>query len=141
MMEYDTAGDPVSGLKWTKRSTRKIAHQLGEFGINIGERTVSRLLKSMNYSLRKNRKNIESGGKSTVNPKLRDKQFRRIERQRRNFARSKNPCISVDTKKKELIGHFKNGGSKWNNEDILVYDHDFPSYADGNAIPYGIYVF
>jgi hypothetical protein len=138
-MKYDTAGDPISGLKWTRKTTRKIAKELKVLHIDVSEKTVARLLKGMGYSLRVNQKAIESGGKKTVDPKDRNKQFEYIEKQRKWYAKTGNPVISVDTKKKELIGNFKNGGRSWEKKPIPVNDHDFPSDAIGKAIPYGIY--
>lgn len=93
----------------------------------------------MGYSLRVNRKSIESRGKNPVDPKDRNKQFEHIEKQRKRYAKSGNPVISVDTKKKELIGNFKNQGRSWEKSPVPVNDHDFPSDAIGKAIPYGIY--
>ena len=133
-MRHDTAGDPVTGVKWSRRTTRKIAGELTALGISISKNTVGRLLKDMDYALRVNRKQIAS----TTSPD-RNQQFLYIGQQRENFARQGQPVISVDTKKKELIGAFKNSGAKWDREPVLVNDHDFRSDADGLAIPYGIY--
>lgn len=138
-MKYDTAGDPISGLKWTRKTTRKIANELKAININVSDKTVAKILKEMGYSLRVNQKSIESGGKNPVDPKDRNKQFEYIEKQRKQYAKSGNPVISVDTKKKELIGNFKNQGRSWEKSPIPVNDHDFPSDALGKAIPYGIY--
>jgi len=138
-MKYDTAGDPISGLKWTRKTTRKIAKELKAININVSEKTVARILKEMGYSLRVNQKSIESGGKNPIDPKDRNKQFEHIEIQCKRYAKNGNPVISVDTKKKELIGNFKNQGRCWEKSPIPVYDHDFPSDALGKAIPYGIY--
>lgn len=138
-MKYDTAGDPISGLKWTRKTTRKIAKELKAININVSGKTVARILKNMGYSLRVNQKSIESGGKNPVDPKDRNKQFEHIEKQRKRYAKNGNPVISVDTKKKELIGNFKNQGRSWEKSPIPVNDHDFPSDALGKAIPYGIY--
>jgi hypothetical protein len=138
-MKYDTAGDPISGLKWTRKTTRKIAKELKAININVSGKTVARILKNMGYSLRVNQKSIESGGKNPVDPKDRNKQFEQIKKQRKRYAKNGNPVISVDTKKKELIGNFKNQGRSWEKSPIPVNDHDFPSDALGKAIPYGIY--
>jgi hypothetical protein len=139
LMKYDTAGDPISGLKWTRKTTRKIAKELKAININVSDKTVAKILKEMGYSLRVNQKSIESGGKNPVDPKDRNKQFEHIEKQRKRYAKKGNPVISVDTKKKELIGNFKNQGRSWEKSPIPVNDHDFPSDALGKAIPYGIY--
>jgi len=133
-MRHDTAGDPMTGLKWSRRTTGKIAGELTTSGISISKNTVGRLLKGMDYALRVNRKQIAA----TTNPD-RNQQFLYIGQQRESFARQGQPVISVDTKKKELIGAFKNSGAKWDREPVLVNDHDFRSEADGFAIPYGIY--
>lgn len=138
-MKYDTAGDPISGLKWTRKTTGKIAAELKSVHIDVSPKTVARLLKRMGYSLRINRKSIESGGKAPTDPQDRNRQFEYIEKQRQQYAQTGNPVISVDTKKKELIGNFKNAGRSWEKRPIAVNDHDFPSDAMGKAIPYGIY--
>ena len=133
-MTHETAGDPVSGLKWTRRTTAKIAAELGAFGIDVCARTVARLLKAVGFSLRVNHKKL--AGTSHPN---RDDQFQRITALRERCTAESTPVISVDTKKKELVGAFKNAGAKWDRAPELVKDHDFPSEAEGRAIPYGIY--
>ena len=133
-MKHDVAGDPITGTQWTRRTTRKIAGELTTLGISVSRSTVARLLKQMKYRLRLNRKQIAS----TTNPD-RNQQFLYIGQQRDHFARLGQPIISVDTKKKELVGLFKNPGQKWDQHPVLVRDHDFRSDADGMAIPYGIY--
>jgi len=138
-MKYETAGDPITGLKWTRKKTQKIAVELKTIDINVSPNTVARLLKNMKYSLRVNCKCIECGNKNPPAPADRDHQFKYIEKKRKQYAKTGNPVISVDTKKKELIGNFKNAGSSWGKEAVLVKDHDFPSDANGKAIPYGIY--
>jgi hypothetical protein len=131
-MKYDTAGDPITGLKWTRRTTGKISEELKKQGIQVGRETVARLLKSMNFSLRVNHKKISSAS----NPD-RDEQFEHIASLREEFASSGDPVVSVDSKKKEMIGRFKNRGKTWTREPVLVNDHDFRSTAIGMAIPYG----
>lgn len=133
-MRHDTAGDPITGVKWSRRTTRNIAEQLTALGIAVSKNTVGRLLKKMDFKLRVNRKQIAS----TKNPD-RNQQFLYIGQQRERFANQGLPIISVDTKKREPIGNFKNAGAKWDRESVLVKDHDFLSEADGIAIPYGIY--
>ena len=133
-MTHETAGDPVSGLKWTHRTTVKLAHELRGLGIHVCPQTVARLLKAMGYSLRVNHKKL--AGASHPN---RDQQFRYITELRERCAADSIPVISVDTKKKELVGAFRNPGAKWDRSPELVNDHDFPSDAEGLAIPYGIY--
>ena len=133
-MTHETAGDPVSGLKWTHRTTAKLADELRGLGIHVCPQTVARLLKAMGYSLRVNHKKL--AGASHPN---RDQQFRYITELRERCAADNLPVISVDTKKKELVGAFRNPGAKWDRSPELVNDHDFPSDAEGLAIPYGIY--
>ena len=133
-MKYDTAGDPITGLKWTKRTTRKIAQELRRAGIEVSARTVAHLLKEMGFSLRVNRKSIAS-----ASSKDRNEQFEYIASLREDFARSGDPVVSVDSKKKELIGRFKNAGATWTREPVRVNDHDFRSKAAGIAVPYGVY--
>lgn len=133
-MKHETAGDPMTGLRWTRKTTEKIARELGALGLGVSARTVARLLKQMGYSLRVNHKKIANGS-----PKERDEQFARIAELREGCARHRSPIISVDTKKKELVGCFKNPGVAWNREPVEVNDHDFRSHALGMAIPYGIF--
>ena len=133
-MTHETAGDPVSGLKWTRRTTAKLADELRGLGIHVCPQTVARLLKAMGYSLRVNHKKL--AGASHPN---RDRQFRHITDLRERCAADNSPLISVDTKKKELVGTFRNPGAKWDRSPELVNDHDFRSDADGLAVPYGIY--
>ena len=134
LVENATAGDPVSGMRWTHKSLRKLARALQQQGHRIGAVTVGRLLKAAQFSLRTNRKRLAR----THEPE-RDRQFRRIARLRRCFEKQENPVLSIDTKKKELLGQFKNPGVTWRQEPIDVLDHDFPSAAVGRAIPFGIY--
>lgn len=133
-MKHDTAGDPMGGLKWTQRTTGKIAAELRSLGIEVSPRTVARLLEKMGFSLRVNHKKLCA----TSHPH-RDAQFARIAELRERCAVDNTPVISVDTKKKELVGTFRNPGAKWDREPVLVNDHDFRSNADGIAIPYGVY--
>ena len=133
-MDHETAGDPVRGLKWTRRTTAKVAAELCKLGTGICARTVARLLKKMGFSLRVNHK--KRAGASHPN---RDDQFQHIAELRERCAVDNTPVISVDTKKKELVGAFKNAGAKWDHSPERVNDHDFPSAAEGRAIPYGIY--
>ena len=109
-MEYETAGDPITGLKWTRKITEKVAKELRSSGINITSKTVGRLLRKLNFSLRVNHKKVTN---SNVSPDDRNQQFEIIASLREEFANKGNPIISVDTKKKEKIGNFKNEGSAW----------------------------
>lgn len=133
-MEHDTAGDPITGLRWSRRTAKKIAGELGKIGINVSESTVVRLLKQMGFSLRSNRKSI-----SHANKPERNEQFEYIAHMRESFAQKNHPIISVDTKKKQLVGLFKNPGTTWEKQCVDVNAHDFRSYAKGIAIPYGVY--
>lgn len=139
LLKHETAGDPMGNLKWTRKTTRKIARQLRKVDINIGAKTVGRLLKAMGFSLRVNRKNLESGNRNPPPRKVRNRQFHYIKRKRKDFAFGGKPIISVDTKKKEKVGNFKNPGETWQQEPYSVNDHDFLTDAVGMAISYGIY--
>jgi hypothetical protein len=141
IMKYETAGDPVSGCKWTRKTTGKIARQLKRMGIGVSANTVGRLLKKMDYSLRRNLKSLESGLRNPPTPHRRDQQFRYIRSQIQDYAAHGLPVISVDTKSRELIGMFHQPGRRWCQTPMAVFDHDFPSEAQGVAIPYGIYDF
>lgn len=124
----------MTGLKWSRRTTEKIASELGRIGIQVSPSTVSRALKSMGFSLRSNRKSI-----SDATSPERNEQFEYIEYLRESYAQEGHPIISVDTKKKELVGLFKNPGTTWERQSIPVNDHDFRSQAEGIAVPYGVY--
>ncbi len=136
IMDENTAGDPTSLLRWTHKSTRTIADELSKKGHNVSYATVRRRLHELGYSLQANLKNDEG-----PSPKTRDEQFRYINKQVKKFIRRGDPIISVDTKKKEKVGKFKNPGKTWHPkgqpDEVLVYD--FPSLAEGKAIPYGAY--
>ncbi len=138
-MEYETAGDPISGCKWTRKTTLKIAQQLKRAGIRVSANTVGKLLKQMDFSLRVNLKTLESGLSKPPDPRERNLQFRYIRSQIRRYTTQGMPVISVDTKSRELIGLFHQSGRRWTQFQIKVFDHDFPSDAQGIAIPYGIY--
>jgi hypothetical protein len=138
-MEDDTGGDPVKGCKWTHKTTAKVAEALQPAGIQVSANTVARLLKQMDYSLRVNLKKLESGLSKPPDPVVRNEQFRYIHNQSQGYAAQGLPVISIDTKSRELIGPFHQTGRRWSREPLEVYDHDFPSDADGVAIPYGIY--
>jgi hypothetical protein len=139
-MKYETAGDPMTGLKWTRKATRKIADELKREGLMVSDKWVGCMLKELGYSLQANRKRIALSGNGSLQRRAeRDLQFRHICRLREHFARKQEPTISVDTKKKELIGNFKNPGRVWRDQTCDVADHDFPSYASAKIIPHGIY--
>lgn len=136
LMEPVTRGDPESPLLWTSKSLRKLSDELEAQGYHLSYRVVGELLKAQGYSLQANRKRDE--GKQHPD---RDAQFQYIHEKVKEFQRLHQPVISVDTKKKELVGNFKNAGSEWTFKqqapEVNVYD--FPSLADGKAIPYGVY--
>lgn len=136
IVEETTAGNPMSALRWTNKSTEAIAMELTRRGHPISDRTVARMLAEMGYSLQLNRKQKEG----PQHPD-RDAQFRYINRQEASFRASGDPVISVDTKKKELLGAFKNGGRTWRpkGKPYEVNVHDWPSRGKGKAIPYGVY--
>ncbi len=133
-MKHDVAGAPCTGVKWTRRTTRRIAKELRALGIEVGPQTVARILKILHYSLRVNHKRVSrSSGPD------RNEQFEYISEQQTSFAERDLPIVSIDSKKKEMVGNFKNPGTAWNKKPELVNDHDFPSDAEGKAIPYGVY--
>ena len=138
-MKHETAGDPIRGLKWTRKTTEKIAAHLGKMGISISPNTVGRLLKGMGFSLRVNHKKRPCGSRHPPPREVRDQQFEYIHQMRETFASQGLPVLSVDAKKKEMIGNFKHAGKSWEQAPYLVNDHDFRSDAAGAAVPYGIY--
>jgi hypothetical protein len=129
-----TAGDPMGGTRWTRKTLRLLAKQLKRRGLAVSHETVRRLLIVLTYSLRTNRKRQSK----KLEPN-RDRQMRLIQRTRQRFLKAKWPVISVDTKKKELIGNFKNAGRTWRQEALAVLVTDFLSDAAGKAVPFGIY--
>ena len=139
LLRHETGGDPMRDLKWSRRATRKIARQLRRLKIWVSATTVRRLLRKLGFSLRVNHKRLESGNKNPPPRPVRNRQFAYIHGQRRRFTEKANPIISIDAKKKEWVGKFKNPGVCWEKQPQPVNDHDFPSDAKGRAIPYGIY--
>jgi len=128
------AGDPITGLKWTHKSTRRLSAALLRLGFRASPNTVARLLRDHGFCLRACRKQLAETGHRD-----RDRQFRYLVRLRRLYLTRGWPVISVDTKKKEWVGPFKNSGRCWRRTARKVLAHDFPSWAEGPAIPYGIY--
>jgi hypothetical protein len=124
----------VSGLKWTHRSLRKIRKALRRRGIRLALSTIARLLHAGGFSLKTCRKQ-----QAGIQDPDRGRQFRYIIRMRKLYLGKGLPVISVDTKKKELVGNFKNPGRIWRRRHRQVLDHDYPSWASGRAIPVGIY--
>ena len=137
ILDGNTAGDPMKPLKWTLKSTRPIADELKERGYSVCPMTVCRLLHKLGYSLRANEKTIESG---SDHPDSED-QFLHINKTVEKFLSDGAPVVSVDAKKKERVGVFKNSGSKWEKTDqpTKVNVYDFPSLAIGSSTPYGTY--
>ena len=136
LVEPLTRGDPESPLRWTCKSTRKLAEELQSQGHAVGERTVAMLLHRAGYSLQANRKVREGASHPDRNA-----QFEYINAEVMAFQRRGQPVISVDTKKKELVGDFRNGGREWRpqGEPDEVRVHDFQDPVLGKAIPYGVY--
>jgi hypothetical protein len=136
IMDGSTAGDPMSLLRWTHKSTGTIAEELTRQGHSVSDDTIGRRLAELGYSLQSNFKNNE--GES---PAERDKQFRYINVQVQKFLRAGQPVLSVDAKKKEKVGNFKNPGKTWlpKGEPREVNVYDFPRLAVGKATPYGAY--
>jgi len=136
ILEENTAGDPMSKLKWTNKSTYTISDELKDKNKIASEVTVGRIIKQLGYSLQVNIKSKESGSSEE-----RDSQFRYINEIVKIFAGKNIPVISVDAKKKELVGDFKNNGRKWmkKGKAEIVNVYDFWFLAKGRAIPYGIY--
>ena len=132
-----TRGDPESPLRWTCKSTRQLAAALEEQGHVVGRQKVADLLAELGYSLQANRKTKEG----SANHPDRDQQFNYINEQATAFQNQKQPVISVDTKKKELVGEFKNAGQEWQpkGDPVQVQGHDFPDPQLGKANPYGVY--
>ncbi|MFN8176358.1 MAG: ISAzo13 family transposase [bacterium] len=131
-----TRGDPMSPLRWTCKSRAKLAAAMTEAGWVVSSTTVGRLLNSFGYSLQSVQKSREG-----MSHPDRNAQFEQINATADDYLRRAQPVISVDTKKKELVGNFKNEGKEWQPkgapEEVLV--HDFPQDASGKAIPYGVY--
>ncbi len=136
LIEPTVSGDPDSPVRWTSKSVRHLATELQAMGHAVSYRLVADLLHAAGYSLQGNRKTREG----PQHPD-RDAQFHYLSEHVRRFQRQHRPAISVDTKKKELVGDFKNGGREWRakGHPTLVRVHDFLSAATGKAIPYGVY--
>jgi transposase len=136
IVEETTADDPMSLLRWTSKSLRTIAEELARRGHRIDTVTVGRCLRDLGYSLQANIKTKEGPQHAA-----RDEQFRYINRLVKNYIRAGDPVISVDTKKKELVGEFRNAGRTWRprGQPVEVNVHDFPHLGRGKAVPYGAY--
>jgi hypothetical protein len=134
LLKDETAGDPLGEKKWMRSTLRRLSAQLKAEGHDVSYSTVRRLLKGMKYSLKCNKRK-QAGPKTPE----RDQQFRHIAAQKERFTAAGLPIISVDTKKKELIGNFKNNGRIWCQEAPEVSDHGFASEGECVATPYGVY--
>src|SRR6266700_2981549 len=136
IMDETTAGDPMSLLRWTSKSTERIAEELTRRGHPISADTVGRRLRELEYSLQANLKTKEGSA-----PPGRDEQFRYINAQVKRFLKRGEPILSIDAKKKERVGAFKNAGRTWRpkGQPYHVNVYDYPSLAVGTAIPYGAY--
>lgn len=136
LLDPVTRGDPMSPLRWTCKSTPKLAAELRTMGHEVSQATVWRMLDALDYSMQSNRKSREGGRHPDRNG-----QFEFINATVKDFLRRSLPAISVDTKKKELVGSFKNGGQEWekkgNPTEVEVYD--FPNKELGKVSPYGVY--
>jgi hypothetical protein len=131
-----TRGDPMSPLLWTCKSTRNLAEALGQLGHEVSHQTVARLLTDLGYSLQANRKTEEGQEHPDRNA-----QFEHINRQVRSFQRRGQPVVSMDTKKKELVGNYRNAGQEWEpqGQPRRVKAKDFPDKELGKVAPYGVY--
>jgi hypothetical protein len=137
MLADDVAGDPMGGKRWVRSSLSRLAGQLTERGFPVDKKTVWRILRRLGFSLKFNAKRRKGFGYST-HPE-RDTQFQYIAAKRKEFAAAGLPVISVDTKKKELIGDFKRPGRTWCRQAPEVNEHDFPGAAECRAVPMGVY--
>jgi len=136
LIEPTSRGDPESPLRWTSKSTRKLAEELIKMGHKVSHSRVADMLRMLGYSLQANKKTIEG----TSHPD-RDQQFNHISEKCKEFQKEKQPVISVDTKKKESVGNFKNGGKELRpiKEPINVNVYDFKDKELGKVNPYGVY--
>lgn len=135
MLEENTAGSPtVPGLKWTHLTVTEIAAKLLDQGIKVARKVIVRLLKKMGF---KNRKQVKS--KTKAPSRNRDEQFNVIHKLRNNYVDAGDPCLSLDSKRKEFLGETLRAGSVIANQAAEVLDHDLPAYHDGEVTPHGIY--
>jgi hypothetical protein len=136
LVEPVTRGEPDSPLRWTSKSTRHLADELNKHGYKVSHQLVAGLLRELNYSLQGNRKTLEGSSHPDRNA-----QFEHINETVKSRLKGGHPAISVDTKKKELVGQFKNAGREWRakGKPQKVNVHDFPNPDEAKAIPYGVY--
>jgi hypothetical protein len=131
----------MSDLKWTRKTRQKISEQLARINIHVSKTTIGAILKKLGFSLKSNSKKVSYGGKprTKLQRKQRNDQFEYIHQMRGAFTRKDCPVLSVDSKKKELVGNFKNPGTRYKRMGDLVYDHDYLTYALGKAALYGVF--
>lgn len=136
LLDPTERGDPESPLRWTSKSLRHLAKELSIMGHQTSHRMVAEILHDLGYSLQGNRKTLEGSSHPD-----RDAQFEHINHQAQEYLATSDPVISVDTKKKELVGEFKNGGREWHRQGMAekVKVHDFVDPELGRAIPYGVF--
>ena len=137
IMDSSTCGSPESALKWTKKSLHNIEEELKKMGYEVSHTTVHRLLTELDYSMQGNQKAIEGNSQHPD----RNEQFEHINCKVKEFQNKGQPVISVDTKKKELVGNYKNGGKEHcpKGEPTKVNGHDFEDKTKGSVRPYGVY--
>lgn len=133
IQEY-TAGSPQQDIRWTNLKPREIALKMKESGMHVSRKIVRKLMKKNGFVLRQSQKKT-----SYKEHPERNNQFEKIARLKEQYLKNNDPVISMDTKKKELIGNFYREGKLYTKETIEVLDHDFPSYSNGKVIPHGIY--
>ena len=136
LVEPTSKGNPENPLRWTSKSTRKLSEQLHSQGYDICPTSIGKLLQALGYSLQANKKSLEK-----ISHPDRNKQFTIINQRVKAMQAQDFPCISVDTKKKEMIGNYKNGGQEYQpkGKPIEVNGHDFPDRRLGKVVPYGVY--
>jgi Rhodopirellula transposase DDE domain len=134
LLADEIAGDPMTEQKWVRSSLRMLSKKLADEGHRASSATVARLLKDMNFSLKANKRK-----QGRLGCPERDEQFKYIASQKQRFITAGWPIISIDTKKKELIGEFRNNGRTWRRQAEEVNEHDFPGVAKWRAVPFGIY--
>ena len=137
LVDPETYGDPMNPLRWTTKSLRNLQKELQAEGFTIGHDKVGDLLKELGYSLQQNQKKKQVGAESPD----RDAQFKHINDTAKQYMEAGDPVISIDCKKKENIGNFKNGGAEYRpkKDPVSVLDHDYPIPELGKAAPYGVY--
>lgn len=134
LLQDATAGDPITGIKWMRKTLRALQRALRRKGFKVSIFSIHRLLLKLGYAIRVNRKRL-----TKKQDPQRDQQMRYIARLRRRSLKAGRPVISVDTKKRELVGNFKNAGGVWRLQALAVLEYDYPNDADGVAIPFGVY--